>query len=748
MPRTSHVRQLDQSDCAAACLASVASAYRRRTSITQLRDALGTGIKGTTIRGLVTGAEALGFETSAVRIEKQALTSRFTLPAIAHLSLSGGANHFVVVHKVGRTKIKIGDPAAERVRWISHDAFLRDFSGVLVLLAPGSQFVQDSGAQQGNLARFLRLLTPQMGLFVWAVLASLILTILGIAGSMVTKVLFDEVVPYSLESLLLPVFLLFAAVYVVQNLLQFVRQWIVLHLSQRIDLPLILGFFQHIYGLPLRFFASRPVGDILTRFGDAMTIKNVLTGVALTVVMDVVMAVIAGVVLYTLDQTLFFVIVVFVMVAIALILSFRIPFRNVNQKQMAQASVLNSRIIDGLKGVEGVKFEANEKREMEGLEREYVRSLRISFREGMLDNAQSSIMSLAQAFVGLVLLVLGTSRILEGDMTIGTLMAFIALANFFVDPVTRLIGLQLSWQEAALALRRVGEILDYEPEPDMSDELRGSVATTGEVTFEEVSFGYSLREPTLRDLSFHVAPGAKVAFVGASGSGKSTIARMLLKVHDPDRGVVSFGSVNVADLDPKDIRRAIGYCPQNVQLYARSLLENVKMSNPDASDAEAYAALRKCGMADVVARLPQSAATVLDEGGMGLSGGERRRIALARVLMKQANLYIFDEVTSDLDPASEAEVMQAIYDHVGDATAIFIAHRLATISGCDAIFVLDNGRIIETGTHDELLAQDGAYTRMWRLQNERVPDFRKRGYPTSRRVGHDAANTRAMQYLD
>ncbi|KAA0961996.1 peptidase domain-containing ABC transporter [Microbacterium sp. ANT_H45B] len=748
MSRATHVRQLDQSDCAAACLASVASTYRRQTSITQLRDALGTGIKGTTIRGLVNGAEALGFETSAVRIEKEALSSSFTLPAIAHVTLPGSVNHFVVLHKVGRKRVKIGDPAAEKARWTRQSEFLKDFSGILVLLAPGSEFVQNAREQRSNLARFVRLLTPQMSLFVWAVLASLILTILGIAGSMVTKVLFDEVVPYSLESLLMPVFLLFGAVFIVQNLLQFVRQWIVLHLSQRIDLPLILGFFRHIYGLPFRFFASRPVGDILTRFGDAMTIKNVLTGAALTVVMDVVMAVIAGVVLYSLDQTLFFVIAVFVIVAVVLILSFRVPFKNVNQKQMAQASVLNSRIIDGLKGVEGVKIEANEKREMEGLEREYVRSLRISFKEGMLDNAQSSIMGLAQAFVGLILLILGTSRILQGDMTIGTLMAFIALANFFVDPVTRLIGLQLSWQEAALALKRVGEILDYESEPDSSDELRGAIASTGDITFDEVSFGYSLREPTLRDLSFHIAPGSKVAFVGSSGSGKSTIARMLLKVHDPDQGTISFGPVNVGDLDPKDIRRAVGYCPQNVQLYARSVLENVKMSNPDASDAEAYSALRKCGMADVVARLPQSAATVLDEGGMGLSGGERRRIALARVLMKRVDLYVFDEVTSDLDPTSEVEVMQAIYDHVGDSTAVFIAHRLATVSGCDAIFVLDSGRIVESGTHDELIELQGAYAKMWRLQNDQVPDFRKRRHLSTRRRGAEAQQVSAMQYLD
>lgn len=748
MARKSHIRQLDQSDCAAACLASVASVYGRQTSVTQLRDALGTGIKGTTIRGLVNGAEALGFETSAVRIERDALKTEFTLPAIAHLTLPGRLNHFVVLHKVRRSRLQVGDPAAERVRWIREEEFYRDFSGVVVLLAPGSEFVQGTSAHQGNLARFIRLLTPQMSLFVWAVLASLVLTVLGIAGSMVTKILFDEIVPYGLERLLFPVFLIFAAVFVVQNLMQFVRQWIILHLSQRIDLPLVLGFFQHVYGLPPRFFASRPVGDILTRFGDAMTIKNVMTGAALTVIMDVVMAVIAGFVLYSLDQTLFFVVVVFLIVAILLILLFRVPFKSVNQKQMAQASILNSRIIDGLKGVEGVKFEAYEKREMEGLEREYVRSLRLSFKEGMLENAQSSIMGLAQALVSLILLIFGASRILQGDISVGTLMAFIVLSNFFVDPVTRLIGLQLSWQEAALALKRVGEILDYETESGSVDKLRESVVTTGEVKFDEVSFGYSLRERTLRDVSFAIAPGSKVAFVGSSGSGKSTIAKMLLRALDPDHGRVAFGAVNASDLDPRIIRQAIGYCPQNITLYSRSVLENVKMSKPEASDSEAHAALRRSGMAEVVARLPQGASTVLDEGGMGLSGGQRRRIALARVLLKNVDLYVFDEVTSDLDPTSEMEVMRAIRDHAGDATVVFIAHRLATISDCDEIFVLDNGRIVDSGTHEELLVRSGTYAEMWRLQIERVPSSPSRQQPLRRSGGPDVVDSPVMRYFD
>ncbi|WP_166789894.1 peptidase domain-containing ABC transporter [Cryobacterium sp. TMT1-2-2] len=725
-----HIQQHDQSDCAAACLASVAAAHGRRVTITGLRDAMGVGVRGASLRGLLRAAEELGLESTAVRVDREGLLSDYSVPAIAQVTNAAGDSHFVVIHGSRRGKLVIGDPGEERIARVAADDFLDRFTGVLVLFGPASKFVKDRGKPSSNLTRFVRLLTPQRGLFAWALVSSLVLTVLGISGSMVTKVLFDEILPFNLEQLLVPVFIFFLVINLVQHSLFFIRQSIVLHLSQRIDIPLILGYFRHVYSLPISFFASRSVGDVLTRFGDAVTIKNVLTSAALTVVMDVVMAAITGVVLYIMEPDLFIVIALFVLVSTVLVFAFRRPFRKVNQRQMEQVSVLNGRIIEGLRGVEGIKLEANEDREMEGLEREYVRSLRYSFREGMLGNAQSTLTSLIQALVSLILLFYGASRIMGGDLTLGTLTAFVALSAFFIDPVTRLIGLQLQWQEANLALRRVGEIFDLQSESDERPERIRDSPDAGRVSFDNVSFRYSMRELALDEVTFDVERGAKVAFVGPSGGGKSTIAKLILKMHKPERGEIAIGGIDLREIGSQEVRRSVGYVPQSIALYSRTVADNVRMSMPDASDSSVRAALRRASADTFVGQLPHQMETVLEEAGAGLSGGERKRLGLARVLLKEVDVYIFDEVTSDLDALTENVIVDEIFENLRQSTVIFIAHRLATVTECDLIYVLDQGRIVEQGTHDSLLLAGGLYSKMWEAQHVATSNTARGRLPT------------------
>ncbi len=609
--RRVHIQQHDTSDCAAACLAMVSASHGRDISITQLRDVMGTGLRGTSLRGLLRAADELGLEAKAARVDAAALRSRYSLPAIAQVLNANGDSHFVVIHRRRRASLLIGDPALRSARWVTINAFLESFTGVLVLMMASSGFVRARTRTSPTTARFVELLLPQRGLFAWAIASSLILTILGIAGSFVTKILFDEVLHYDLAQLIAPLFALFVGLALVQHLVQFVRQWIILHLSQRIDLPLILGYFRHVYSLPISFFASRSVGDILTRFGDALTIKEVFTGAALTVVMDVVMALITGIVLFSMDRTLFLIIAAFVVVSIVIVLIFRVPFRDVNRAQMQQASVLNGRIIEGLRGIEGIKLDANEAREMEGIEREYVTSLRISYREGMLGNGHSSIGSLAQTLAGLVVLMLGTSRVLAGDLSVGTLLAFVSLSTFFIDPVIRLVGLQLSWQEAGLALRRIGEILESDPEPSETVESASIAPRVTSVSFEAVSFSYSMREPALDDVTFSIEEGSKVAFVGPSGSGKSTIAKLILRMYPVENGRIALGGVDSREVSPASLRRAVAYVPQSVHLYSRSITENVRLSRPDAGEAQVRRALELAHATDFVSRLPHRAHTVL-----------------------------------------------------------------------------------------------------------------------------------------
>ncbi len=302
--RYSFVKQNDATDCAAACLAMVCLHYKKETTITRLRDMMGTDLKGTNLIGLSKCADELGFTSQPVRVDKEGFLSKFTLPCIANVITKEGLTHFVVIFKISKNYVVIGDPAKDLLKLELED-FYKDFTGVLLLLKPNQEFASGKIKGEKIFSRFVKLLLPQKKLFVYSVLASLILTALGIVSSLFNKIIMDEILPYKLENTLLLVLIIFSVIGITRVLIGFVRQWMMLYLSQKIDIPLLLGYFQHVYRLPMRFFAARKTGDIITRFSDAFTIKDIFTNIALTLIMDISMALITGVILFKMNTTLF-----------------------------------------------------------------------------------------------------------------------------------------------------------------------------------------------------------------------------------------------------------------------------------------------------------------------------------------------------------------------------------------------------------------------------------------------------------
>jgi len=394
--RYTFVKQHDATDCAAACLAMVCLHYKKETTITQLRDLMGTDLKGTNLVGLSKCADTLGFVSQAVRVDRENFLTDFTLPCIANVITKEGLTHFVVVFKKVRHKkvdyVIIGDPAKDLMK-ITLDEFYETFTGTLLLLKPDSRFVPGKAEKGKTFSRFLKLLLPHKKLFAYSIVASVILTVLGIVSSLFNKILMDEILPYKLKNPLLLVVIVFAILAVVQTVLGFVRQWMMIYLSQKIDIPLLLGYFEHIYKLPMKFFASRKTGDIITRFSDAFTIKDIFTNIALTLIIDVAMALITGVILFNMNLSLFGIIICLTICSILLVFIFKQPYKKINEEQMQQSSVLNSQIIEGLRAVETIKGNANEDTELECIEKEYIKSLRIGMKESMLSNVQSSISS-------------------------------------------------------------------------------------------------------------------------------------------------------------------------------------------------------------------------------------------------------------------------------------------------------------------------------------------------------------------
>ena len=733
--RYTFVKQHDITDCAAACMAMVCIHYKKETTLTRLRDIMGTDIKGTNLIGLSKCAEQLGFVSQAVKVDKEGFLSKYTLPAIANVITKEGLSHFVVIFKITKNYVIYGDPAKDLMR-VEIETFYKNFTGTLLLLKPNNAFV--SGKLKGTkmFDRYIKLLLPQKKLFAYALLASFIVTLLGILSSVFNNIIYDEILPYQQSDVLKMMLAVFIGVNFTSIFVSFVRQWVLLHLSIKIDIPLMLGYFEHIYKLPMKFFASRRTGDITTRFSDAFTIKNIFTNIALSLFMDVGMALISGVILWQMNAKLFVIIIFMTLISIVLVFVFKQPYKTINEEQMQQNSILNSEIIEGLRAFETIKGNANEEIELENIEREYIKTLRIGYKESMLSNVQGTISSMISGIGNLVLMYVGISSVINNDMTLGSYMAFMTLAGYFTDPVSNLVGLQLQIQEANISMKRLAEIMDYEREQKLSFADKSEMPSLtmrednfvdahqyqilekvdGDIAFNNVTFRYGNRKPALDEVSFMIPKGQKVALVGASGSGKSTIAKLLLKYYEPESGDITIDGVDIKEYRNSSIRRAISYVPQNIELFSKSIYDNIRVSRQSATLEEVKSAAKKADAHEFIKKLPMQYYTYLEEAGNGLSGGEKQRIALARAFLKENQFYIMDESTSNLDFATENIIFDMIYNKFKKKTMLIVAHRLATVKNCDKIIVMDKGHIIEQGTHEELLEKQGQYYTLWEMQ--------------------------------
>ncbi len=673
----------------------------------------GTDVKGTTVLGIVQTLEKLGFEAKAVRITRETFEEKFTLPIIARVLTKEGLTHFVVVHKIYKNKLLIADPA-KGLKKIAKDEFFEDFDGYAVFCAPTNDFIADKTKTKGVFGRFFKLLLAQKKLFIYAIIGSVILTALGIASSFFNKILMDEILPYNLKNQLLIFCIGFGIIALFNILLSAARQHLLLHLSIKIDIPLMIGYFNHIFALPMKFFGTRRTGDILTRFSDAGTIKEIFTTITLSLIIDIILTIVSGITLFFMNKILFAIIAIITIVNAVLVYAFKKPYKELNLESMEKQAALNSQIIDSLKGIETVKSFGVEEETMEKLENKYISALRTGYKTSVTSNVQGTLSGFFNNIGNLVLMGIAALFVINGDITLGSMMAFMSLSSYFMDPIGRLVSLQMQIQEANIAMKRMSEIYEIEEEQENNENLISDFLLDGSVEVENLTFRYGSRAPVLKRINLKVASGEKIALVGESGGGKTTLAKLILGLWQPEEGKIALNGYNVEELDKKLLRREIAYVPQNVELFTGSIEENIKLGKRNATYEEMKEACKRAGCADFIEKMPAKYGTFLEEAGANLSGGERQRIALARALIKKPKILILDEATSNLDFVSEAQIYDMLFNL--DCTLIIIAHRISTIRKCDKVFVVDKNTIAETGTHNELLKKNGIYSKIWNSQ--------------------------------
>ena len=697
--------QHSAADCGAACLVMIGRYWGKNFSINRLRDIANVDRHGASLRGLAAAAESIGFAVRPIKASPDKLAEQ-SLPAIAHWE----GKHYIVIYEIKEKYVIVGDPAIGQRR-LSLREFQAGWTGYALLLQPTVELKEAQEVKQ-PLWQFFELVKPHWIVLIEIFFASILLQVFGLVTPILTQLLLDRVVVQRSVTTLTAVgsgLLIFGLFKVAIGGL---RQYLLDHTANRIDMALIVGFIRHTFRLPLAFFESRYVGDIMARVQENRKIQRFLTGEALSIILDLLtMFVYIGVMFwYSWKLALLVLIVVPPMVILTAVST---PFLKRISRQIFQAVAAENRyLIQALTGVRTVKSMAVEQTVRWQWEELLNKLVKKRFSGQVIGNQLGILSSSMHTIATTALLWYGAWLVIHNELTIGQLVAFNMLLGNVISPFQRLAGLWHELQEVFIAVERINDVLDSEPEEDLHHQPRQFLPRIeGHIRFENVTFRYHPDSDVnvLENINFEVKPGQTVALVGRSGSGKTTIAKLILGLYPPNEGRVLVDGQDVTSLALRSLRQQIGVVDQDTFLFGNTIRENISLGHPEASLEEIMAAASQAGADSFIKQLPMGYETHIGEGGGLLSGGQRQRIAIARALLGNPPLLVFDEATSHLDAESERLIQTNLETILQERTTIVIAHRLSTVRRADLILVLDRGVLVESGTHAELIAKRGTY---------------------------------------
>ena len=701
--RRTFVPQIDMRDCGVAALASVAKYYGSDYSLAHLRELAKTNKEGTTALGLVEAAKKIGFETRAIKAEMSLFEMEdVPYPFIAHVNKDGKLQHYYVIYKSTKDYLIIGDPdPSVKVTKMTKERFEKEWTGVTLFMGPEPSYKPHKDKKNG-LWDFLPLIFKQRSLIANIVFASLLVTLINILGSYYLQGILDEYVPNQMKSTLGIISIGLVVTYVLQQMMTFARDYLLTILSQRLTIDVILSYIRHIFELPMSFFATRRTGEVISRFSDANSIIDALASTILSLFLDFSIVIIVGGVLLIQNSNLFKLVLCSVPIYTLIVFAFMKPFERMNHDVMQSNAMVNSAIIEDINGIETIKSLTSEEVCYQKIDGEFVDYLDNSFRLSKLSILQTSLKQGAQLILNVLILWTGAQLVMGNTISIGQLITFNMLLSYFTNPLENIINLQTKLQSAKVANTRLNEVYLIESEFGQSDDTYQEGIADGDITVTDLSYKYGFGRDTLTDVSLTIRQGEKISFVGVSGSGKTTLAKMLVNFYQPYKGHIDFNGQNISRIDKKTLRQHINHLPQQSYIFSGSVLENLTLGA--ARGITQADILKACEIAEIrqdIENMPMGFQTELSDGA-GLSGGQKQRIALARALLTKSPVLILDEATSGLDVLTEKQVIDNLLA-LKDKTIIFVAHRLSIAERTDRIVVIDQGRVVETGSHQDLM---------------------------------------------
>jgi ABC-type bacteriocin/lantibiotic exporter with double-glycine peptidase domain len=716
--RLPDIRQMTVMDCGAACLAMVLGYYGRHVSLEEVRQVTGVSRDGTNALSLLAAARRFNLRGRGVSIDIDRLPFLET-GTILHWRF----NHYVVFERLGSDYVDIVDPATGRRR-VTMEKFRQSFTGVAIHLEPGEGFVKGD-TRRSDWRRYLNPLLRESRSLSRVLTLSVLVQIFALALPLLTGMLVDRVIPRGDEHLLLVLGVGMLSIIVFQFLASLIRGYLLTALNIRVDSELTLGFLEHLVSLPFTFFQARATGDLVQRMGMNSSMRDLLSSSTLSAVLDGGMVLLyLGILIGTSPSMGLLVVGLGALQLLVFLLSHQRQRQLLSQSLELEAKSTTYQM-EMLTGIQTLKAFGVEERSVQTYSSLFVDVLNVSLARGVLGVWVDSAMGALRLGSPLVLLIVGTWQVLSQQLSTGQMLALNALAAAVLMPLANLVTTASKLQQMGSYLERLRDVLEMQAERPR-DQVGQTPTLQGGCELEQVSFRYAPDSPlVVQDVSVRIEPGKTVAIVGRSGAGKSTLANLLLGLYLPTSGRVRYDGVDLAELNLQSVRSQMGVVLQNPAFFGNTLRANITLDDPNIPMENVVEAARLAHIHEDVMSMPLGYESLLASQGNSLSGGQRQRLGLARALVRKPAMLLLDEATSALDALTEARVLESLSSL--RCTRVIIAHRLSTVMNADLILVMDKGRLVEQGTHHELLQLKGLYSQLIHAQlqsQEPLPEAR------------------------
>ncbi len=636
-------------------------------------------------------------------------------PAIAHLKLkTSNLLHYVVILKVSDKQINLMDPRTGEIKKLDKDAFLEEWTGVLIILMPSDRF-EIRNERVSNLTRLFYLLRPHKMVMLQALIGAVFFAIIGLSTSIYIQKLTDFVFVNGNKNLLNLMSIAMIILIVVQVLLGILQTVFTLKTGQMIDARLILGYYKHLLKLPQRFFDTMQTGEIISRINDAYKIRVFINSTLISLIVNILIVTFSFVLMFIYSWKMAFIVMGIIPLYISLYYITNKLNKRTERKLMEDSAYLESHLVESINTVSTIKRFGIEEHFNIRTENRFIRLLGSSYTSGLNSIFTSySTNFFARIFV-IIVLWSGSYFVLSNELTPGELMSFYAILSYFTTPLNNLINVNKTIQSAFIASDRLFEIMDLEPENESQITLNKEML--GDISFSNISFRYGTRINVFNDFNLNIEKGKITAIVGESGSGKSTLVHLLQNIYPISKGKILINNIDITQVDNYSLRKMVGVVPQNIDLFKGSIAKNIAVGDFEPDMNKVLQISMQVGIHEFIEELPEGFLTDVGENGLALSGGQRQKIAFARVLYREPEIIILDEATSALDSESEAQIMNVVRDlKTENKTIVMVAHRLSTVLNADRIVVMEKGKVIESGSHKELFHKKEKYFDLWQKQ--------------------------------